>query len=170
MVELGVLAKDEPIELLEGELIIVSPQGPTHSNLTVVIHQLLQRAYGESCFVRAHSPVDASPSSLPEPDLAVVQGDVNDFWQRLPNSSDTVLVVEISLTSTRIDLKKAAIYGRAGFKNYWRIDVAGRRLEMREQPSLNGEYERTRLYSERETVSLPGCNANITVAQLLPRG
>ena len=75
MVETGVLYHGERVELIAGELLVMNPQGATHSSLTVHLHRVLQRAYGSAHHVRDHSPVVGTTDSIPEPDLAVVPGE-----------------------------------------------------------------------------------------------
>ncbi|MEO1171201.1 MAG: Uma2 family endonuclease [Myxococcota bacterium] len=74
MVEAGILSADEPIELLEGELVVVHPQGPSHRSLTVRVHRRLESVYGAGFHVQDHSPIAVAPDSLPEPDVALIRG------------------------------------------------------------------------------------------------
>ncbi|MBA2321966.1 MAG: Uma2 family endonuclease, partial [Deltaproteobacteria bacterium] len=96
MVETGILGEDEPVELLDGELVTVTPQGPMHRALAVVVHDLLRAAFGEGVHVQDHSPIAAEPYSLPEPDVAVIRGAARDFLERHASGADVVLAVEIS--------------------------------------------------------------------------
>jgi Uma2 family endonuclease len=101
MLEVGVLDARSPVELLDGELVEVSPQGPRHSRLTVMIRELLATAFGPGFHLQDHSPIDAGPHSLPEPDVAVVRGDPRDLLDRHPTGAELALVVEVSVTRTR---------------------------------------------------------------------
>lgn len=73
MVETGILREDDPIELIDGELIEMSPQGPLHRSRTVRVRRLLEAAFGTGFHVQDRSPIDAGPSSLPAPDVAVIR-------------------------------------------------------------------------------------------------
>src|SRR5687768_2449561 len=84
MVEVGILGENEPLELLEGELIEVTPQGPPHANVTAVLGSRLARLYGPGFTVRQSAPIDAGERSLPEPDVAVARGDDRAFGTRHP--------------------------------------------------------------------------------------
>jgi len=168
MVESGVLAEDERVELIEGELIVVTPQGPAHSSLTVVLRSRFERAYGARYHVRDHSPVVGTADSIPEPDLAVVRGDPREYLQRLPGPADVELVVEIAQSTLGADRRKAGVYARAGYGCYWLIDVAARRVEVRTGPTQDGVFTRTDVLSADATVTPPGTTTALPVAELLP--
>lgn len=154
------------VELLDGALIDVSPQGPRHSRLAVLVHAALRSAFGDGVHLQDHSPIEAGPHSLPEPDLAVVRGDPRAFLDRHPGPADLELVVEISVTSQAIDRLKGTIYAEAGVPRYWRIDVPARALFDHADP-VDGVWTRVAVLREGELVTLPGA-APIPVAALLP--
>ena len=60
-------------ELIDGELIEMSPQGPLHRARTVRVRRLLEAAFGTGFHVQDRSPIEAGPSSLPAPDVAVIR-------------------------------------------------------------------------------------------------
>ncbi len=167
MVETGVLREDERVELLEGELVVVTPQGPIHSNLTAKIHRCLEGAYGAGHYLRDHSPVAGTNDSIPEPDVAVVRGDLQSFFARLPGPADVPLVVEVSQSTTGIDRRKADIYAQAGYSAYWLIDVDARRVEVRTAPR-DGVYTKTEIVGSDGGVALPGVGTVLPVTELLP--
>ncbi len=168
MVELGILRDDEPLELIDGELVIVSPQGPAHLAVTAGLRRMLEGAYGPRHLGITHSPLLAGDGSLPEPDVMIVRGDHHAFVRRLPTGSDAVLVVEIAQTSQAADRRKAEIYARAGVAVYWLLDLVARRLEVRTGPTEDGQYTETRLLLEDEEVALPGLDQRMAVKDMLP--
>jgi Uma2 family endonuclease len=167
MIEAGILTEDEPLELIDGELFMMSPQGPSHRNLTVLLHDLLSQAYAGRGHIQDHSPIALAPDSMPEPDVAVIRGAVRDYAQRLPGPDDVILVVEIAVTSLRVDRAKARVYARAGISEYWLLDVEGRRLERYARPS-GDSYAVVTILAESESVSPPGVDAAWQVATFLP--
>lgn len=167
MIEAGILHEDDPIELIDGELIERSPQGPLHRSRTVRIRQLLEAAFGRGFHVQDHSPIDAGPNSLPEPDIAVVRGDVDGYSDRHPTGADVALLVEISVTSQRDDRAKVSVYARAGVQVYWNLDVPARRLVVYREPRPElAEYAVTTTYLERDRVEV--AHTTMAVAELLP--
>lgn len=167
MLEAGILLEDEPVELLEGDLVVMSPQSPPHAATTERIARCLESAYGQGFHARRHSPLVAANDSLPEPDVALCQGGVERFEQQHPRGDETLLVAEIAHTSRRIDRRKAAIYARAGVPTYWLVDLVARRLEVRSQPQSDGEYSLIRLLEPGAEVELPVIGKAIPVADFL---
>ncbi len=168
MVDAGVLSPDERVELIEGELVVVTPQGPVHSTLTVLIHAVLQRAYGGGFHVRDHSPVAGTVDSIPEPDVAVVRGDARSFLAALPGPADVILVVEVAHTSLAMDRRKASVYASAGYETYWLLDVESRRLEVRVGRTADGLFTKTEIFADDAEVILPGTSSAVRIADLLP--
>jgi Uma2 family endonuclease len=170
MLEVGILDEDEPVELLEGELVLMSPQDPKHAGTVEWIADLLEKALGPGFHARRHSPIQLDDQSLPEPDLALVHGRRADFRERHPEAGDLVLVVEIAASSHGRDRRKNRLYARAGIPTAWLLDLPNRRLEVRTDPRPDGEYALTRLLGETEWVTVPETNEEIAVAELLPPG
>ena len=168
MVEVGILDEDEPLELLDGELIVMTPQSPVHAMTAEKVRRLLERAYGPGYHTRTHSPLAAGPTSLPEPDISVCRGAVEDYGDRHPSGQDVELVVEIATTSRLVDRAKAPIYALAGVPTYWLLDIPNRRLEVRSDPRLTGEYLVAGVLDASGEVEIPGTGQRIAVVRLLP--
>lgn len=167
MVQTGVLAEDEPIQLIEGELIVMSPQGPEHSTIAEDLADRLRHAYSGTAQPRLQSPIRASDTSMPEPDIAVVRGARRDYLHRHPRGTDTLLVVEIAMTSQRTDRAKANVYAAAGVPEYWIVDLAARRIEAHRDPR-GDHYATVITLAEDASISPPGTTLQWRVADLLP--
>lgn len=168
MVEAGVIDADEPLELIEGELIEVSPQGPQHIRPLAWLTGRLARAYGEGFTVQPQGPIDCGATSRPEPDVAVHPDDGDRAADRLIRGDELLLAIEVAWTSQALDHRKASIYARAGVPEYWLLDVAARRLEIHRSPTAAGHYEIVTLLAETQPVSPPGLDVVWRVADLLP--
>jgi Uma2 family endonuclease len=168
MLEGGVLGEGPHLELIDGEIVKVSPQGPVHIALKNALQQLLQRAYGGGCHVLNQDCVRLSERSLPEPDLAVVRGRPRDYLHRHATSADLHLLVEISVTSQRYDQAKAEVYSRALVPAYWQVDVECRKLVVHSGPRSDGNYRMVKTLSDVDSVTVPGTCAVLSVAHLLP--
>jgi len=167
MVEEGILGEDEPVELLDGELLVTPPQGPSHAAIVSDLGERLRDVYGPRCHVRAQCPLAGAADSLPEPDLAVVHGKARDFVAKHPTGADVVLVVEVARTSQAIDRRKVRAYATIGVPVYWLLDLTARRLEVRSEPA-GDEYRSMRLLGEEESAGLPETSTSWTVGSLLP--
>lgn len=166
MVETGILAEDEPVELLRGDLIVVVPQGDPHAVLTVIVRDRLQPVFASRAHIRDHSPIRADDHSLPEPDVAVVRGDPRAYLDRTPRGPDTILVVEIAVTSQALDRDKAGLYAAAGVPVYWLIDVPRRTVTVHEGPDPEG-YRTIRTLSDDQTLSVPETETALSVRDVL---
>ena len=115
------LLEDEPVELLEGALVEVSPQLEPHARLVALLTRHFTRALSDEWLLRQDLPFLADDLSEPEPDIAVVP------WPRDEQApSAAVLLIEVSHTSLAKDLGvKARVYARADVAEYWVLDLAG---------------------------------------------
>jgi Uma2 family endonuclease len=148
MVDSGAL-EGEPVELLEGLLVeVMSPQSTEHAT---VIARLTRHLAAAQAWLHVQLPLEVPPDSVPEPDLALVEGEP--LPGRHPRTA--LLVVEVSFSSPRIDRGvKADLYARAGVPTYWLIDVLGKAVEVRTDPGPDG-YRRCEVYGLGTTVPSP---------------
>jgi Uma2 family endonuclease len=126
----------------------------------------LEEALGPGFHARAHSPIAGAEHDLPEPDVAVVRGEVEDYRRRHPGGEDILLVVEVARTSQRSDRDKATVYARAGIQTYWLLDLPAYRLEVFSEPALEGRYKEHRVFEAGQVVSVPGTEIELPVASL----
>lgn len=168
MVEAGILAEDEPLELLEGDLVVVSPQDPLHAAATSQIEYLLELHGPPEAFARTHSPIAAAPDSLPEPDVALIRGRRLDFVRRHPAAEDILVVVEVSRTTQTADRAKASIYARAGVPTYWLVDLNARSLQIHSDPRSDGRYGARETYGAADHAPVPGTDTTLPVSDLFP--
>lgn len=124
----------ERVELLEGVLVEVSPQGGRHARLVSALSNALVRALPASLEVRVASPFVADDLSEPEPDLAVVPR------RRTDDHPDrALLLVEVSRTSLAKDLGvKARTYARSAVEQYWVVDVLAEVVHVHSGPLGDG--------------------------------
>lgn len=165
MVDAGILGEDDRVELLDGVLVEMSPQGPPHFEAVVRLNELLVPvATAAGLKVRPQGPLDVeSPISLPEPDLAVAPPG---GWDR--HGGGAVLVIEVSVSSRVVDLgRKAAVYAAAGIPEYWVLDMPNRRLIVHRQPSAQG-YQQVEPVPDNGSVTATEIPFTVAVADLLP--
>jgi Uma2 family endonuclease len=161
MVDSGAL-EGQPVELLEGLLVeVMSPQGAEHA---MVIERLTLHLGAARARLRVQLPLEVPPGSVPEPDLALVEGEP--VPDRHPRTA--LLVVEVSFSSPRIDRGvKAELYARAGVPTYWLVDVLGKTVEVRTDPGPSG-YRGCKVYGPGSSVPSPAAEvADLDVASLL---
>ena len=134
LVALGAFA-DERLELLEGQLVTMSPVGPPHSSAVQRLTELMLPALLGRARVFSQSPFAALDSSEPEPDVAIVP--LGDYHEEHP--SQAYLIIEVAESSLGRDRgQKQRIYARAGVPEYWVVDVEGRCIEVYVEPDFEG--------------------------------
>jgi len=174
MAETGVLARDERVELIEGEILKMSPQGSPH---LTAIHRTLKalfKAFGFEAYVRVQGPLVLGPFSEPEPDLALVPGSELDYSEAHPSTA--LLVVEVSETTIEYDRnRKGSLYARAGIAEYWVLNLVDHALEVYRDPVPSAtapygwEYSSVQRFSAEQSVCpLHAPNGRVSVADLLP--
>ncbi|MGH9186727.1 MAG: Uma2 family endonuclease [Acidimicrobiales bacterium] len=140
LVKLGCFG-DEKIELLEGALVEMSPEGPEHSWVIQRLTKLLIRGLSDEWAVRVGHPWAASDRSEPEPDLAIVE----DLDYRSDHPEKGRLLIEVARSSRRKDLKvKAGVYAAAGLQEYWVFDLVERAVFRHTDPTRDGYRTITR--------------------------
>jgi Uma2 family endonuclease len=126
------LFEDERVELLEGVIVEMSPQSPSHAAAIQRLDRILQRLVGERASIRVQMPFVAGDLSLPEPDVAVVPP--GDYERAHP--AEALLVIEVADSSLRKDrLVKAEIYARAGVPEYWVVGLLDELVEVHTEPA-----------------------------------
>jgi Uma2 family endonuclease len=161
-------------ELLEGEIVVFSPQKPAHFVATDQLADLLRRCFARGYHVRMQGPLDLGTHSEPEPDVAVVKGSRASYRTRHPTSA--VLVVEVSDTTLHNDRnRKGSLYARAGIADYWIVNLVDRRLEVYRQPQPDATqayghgYAASTIFTARQSVRpLAAPRVSVAIADLLP--
>ena len=138
MVETGVLLEDDRVELIEGEIVEMTPIDPSHST---VVHLLARRFFdlGDRAVVRIQDAVRVRPDSEPEPDLVVARPPYQRYLRRHPEPPDILLIVEVARTSVDSDRGvKVPLYGRHGVPETWLADITSGRFEIYREPTPDG--------------------------------
>jgi Uma2 family endonuclease len=124
--------QDERIELLEGMLIPMSPQGAPHASVIELLTEILAHALYGRARVRVQLPFAASDISEPEPDLAVVRRDA----RRDDHPSQASLLIEVADSESRREReRKVRIYARADVPELWFIDLPAEAVTVYREPS-----------------------------------
>jgi Uma2 family endonuclease len=163
----GVFSADARLELIDGEILDMTPQGSRHATAFSLVADAVQRAFGPGYYVRLQLPLALADDSEPEPDVAVVEGGVRDYRDEHPRTA--LLIVEVSDDSLRRDRTvKQRLYARCSVPDYWILSLADAHLEIYRDPGDDG-YRTVIVRRAGETVTpLSRPEATIRVSDLLP--
>lgn len=145
------------VQLIEGRIIQMPPQGHAHVLAVVRTRKALERVFGQGFWIREEKPLNVGAQSDPEPDLAVAQGLPEEFTD---HPATAVLVVEVSDSSLALDRKKADLYASAMVQQYWIVNLPERRLEVHRGPLADASSEFGHRYAIHEVI-MPGQNVMI---------
>src|SRR5229473_8289146 len=162
LIDHGFLNEDDPIELLDGLLLVKEPQHSPHRTAVLLVAKALERAFGEGWFVQTQSPIILDDRSEPEPDACVVRGSPRDYAHAHPTRP--ALVVEVAQSRLRLARgRKARAYARARIVDYWIVNLVDRVLDVHREPAGPGPARR-----HATIAPLAASSAGIRVADLLP--
>jgi Uma2 family endonuclease len=103
MAEAGILSEEDRVELIEGELVTMSPIGSRHAACVKRLVRLLDRAAGDRAIVGAQDPIRLGARSEPQPDVALLRYRPDFYASAHPGPEDVLLVVEVAETSADAD-------------------------------------------------------------------
>ena len=169
MAETGILSPTDRVELISGEILVVSPAGPRHAAVIDAANRALVRLAGDAAIVRIQSTVVLDRFAAPEPDIALLRPRDDFYSGRHPGPADICLIVEVSDSSLEYDTTvKLGMYAILGISEYWVADLQNNQLLVYSQP-VGDTYREMRQMHRGDSVApqlLPDCQ--IPVALLLP--
>jgi Uma2 family endonuclease len=155
MGETGILGGDDRVELLDGEIVEMTPVGPRHASAVDRMTRLFSRLVGETVVVRVQNPIDLGfLASEPQPDLALLKPRADFYATAHPVPEDVLLVVEVMDAPAERDRRlKLPLYARAGLREVWLVDLGAERIEVYRQPEPDG-YRQTHLLRRGESTAI----------------
>lgn len=153
MGEVGIFGEDDRVELLEGEVIEMSPIGKRHFwTVNRLGEALTDRRDLGPYVVSVRNPVIVDEYGEPRPDLALLRRDAS--VDRLPRPEDVLLVIEVADTTLRYDREeKLPRYARAGVPEAWIVNLQDDVVELYAGPGPSGYGPVTRARRGDEAVS-----------------
>jgi len=140
MRETGILTEDDRVELLDGEIYVMSPIGPVHVGLVNKLMKLCEKQVGDRAIISVQNPIRLNLHGEPQPDIAVLNPRDDFYTQALATPDDIFLLVEVSDTTLEYDREqKLPRYAHAHISEVWIVDVGAQIIEQYSQP-LQGVY------------------------------
>ncbi|MDZ7751512.1 MAG: Uma2 family endonuclease [Gammaproteobacteria bacterium] len=167
MVDEGILGPHTRVQLIDGEVIEMLPQGSRHAGVVQLVGEALRKGCPEDAHVRFQLPLALDDHSEPEPELGVVPGVPRDYIKAHPATA--LLVVEVAESSLGLDrTRKHRIYACNTIPEYWIVNLAEVALEVHRSPRGEAYEERRELKAGATIAPLAWEGAPVAVADLLP--
>jgi len=163
MGQAGILSEDDRVELIEGEIIEMSPIGSRHAGTVARIHHLFSTRLGDRAVVWSQNPLLlVRHQSEPQPDVMLLAPRADFYAGALPEPPDVRLLVEVADSSLLYDRRtKFPLYARSGVSEAWLVDLDSGRVEVHRGPSSAG-YRDVRVVGADERLS-PLASPDLTV-------
>ncbi len=135
MGEAGIFHEDDRVELIDGQIVQLSPIGRPHAYAVTMLNNLLASRLAGRALVSPQNPVHLFRDSEPLPDIVLLRLR-SDYKNVDVGPADVLLLVEVADSSLRYDrVVKLRLYARAGIPEVWIVDVAGGRVEVYRRPA-----------------------------------
>lgn len=129
------------VELLEGEVYIMSPMGYRHRYFVAALTEALIKTFAQGAMVMPQCSLIIAPNSEPEPDLMLLRPPLSTYKDRDPYPQDTLLVIEVSDTTLAQDRSlKVPLYAKASIPEIWIVNLLEERLEVYRPPAYDPLY------------------------------
>ena len=155
MVATGIFHEADRVELLFGRIITQLPITDRHSFCVQELNYYMIRHFGDRFIGRQEQPVSLLSHSVPEPDYVLATPHPHRYRNRKPGAEDIQLIIEVAdATLDRDRGAKARLYGMAGIREYWIINLVDDCLEVHTQPNIQaGGYGEVKVYHRGEQLA-----------------
>lgn len=164
MGEAGILSEDARFELIEGEIIEMSPIGTRHAACVDVLARLLRTQVEDFAIVRVQNPVQLSDFSEPQPDVTLMRLRDDFYRYAHPQPADVLLVIEVADTTLETDRQiKVPLYASAGIAEVWIVNLVDEQIETY-AGLTNGAYQSVRHFTRGERAqaqTIPALTLNV---------
>ncbi|APB32931.1 Uncharacterized protein conserved in cyanobacteria [Gloeomargarita lithophora Alchichica-D10] len=135
MGKLGIFHPEVRVELINGEIIIMSPVGLKHSVTINRLNRFLVQSMGEMGIVSVQNSFRMPDYSEPEPDILVLKPREDFYAGKFPLAEDILLLIEVADSSLRYDQTiKLSLYAEQHIAEYWIANLERDVLEIYRQP------------------------------------
>lgn len=167
MAESGILPGDGRVELIDGEIVDMSPIGPFHSGALIDFVEHFAAISAGRWRLLTQSPLSLSPFDMPEPDVALLRPSDHGYKKAHPVAADVFLLIEVADSSLSYDQSvKLPLYANHGIPEVWILNVPQRQLEVYRLPA-SGRYEEKTVFKSGTVAPVAFPDAGIEVGELI---
>ncbi len=139
MGEAGILRQSDRVELIDGEIVQMTPIGASHAGCVNRLNRLFVLTAGDRAVITVQNPISIPPRSELQPDLALLRPRADLYARAHPEPADVWLVVEVADTSAAFDRAvKIPVYAQANVPEVWLVDLPSERVEVYRRPAQGG--------------------------------
>lgn len=151
LAEVGIIKETDRVELINGDIITMSPINSTHAGMVDLLMELLIVKLYKKATIKGQNPILLPTKSAPEPDIVIARLRDDFYSEKHPESNDIHVVIEVSDSTLDYDQRdKKNIYARANIQEYWIVNLIERQIEIYRQPK-NGDYHFKQIISQEES-------------------
>ena len=155
MGEVGILPPDVRVELVDGEIKRMPPIHPPHASIVDRLNSALSRLPAGLAIVRVQNPIRLDDYNEPQPDVTVLRFRDDFYGSQHPTPTNVLLAIEVADTSLSYDRdEKMPLYGRAGIREAWLVDVQSGTITVFTKPHAGGYGQQRMLSRGQEIVSV----------------
>ncbi len=168
MIESGILTDRDRVELLNGEIIEMSPVGRRHAACVDRLTELLILRLASKAIVRTQNPIRLSDDSEPQLDIAILRRRDDFYATGHPQPADIFLVIEVVDTTIEFDREiKIPTYAQEQIPIVWLVDLNAEVVEVFQEPTAQG-YRNSQRFQAGQMLTIPNFSEiQIGVDQIL---
>lgn len=168
MVESGIIAEGERVELIRGEIIQMAAIGRRHAASVNRLVRLFSQVIGDRAIISPQNPVQLDNNSEPQPDIALLHPRSDFYEAGHPQPQDIFLLVEVADTTVEADREiKIPLYAEPGIIEVWLVDINAQCVEVYRQPTPTGYQSIQKLHRGQTLAIQAFLDINITIDQIL---
>ena len=167
LAQLGILKEDDKVELIQGEIVEMSPIGPKHASTVIRIVRLLTEIFKETYLISPQNPIQLGTESEPEPDIVILKERVDFYATRHPKAEDVIFIIEVADSTLQYDTAvKLPLYAQAGIAEYWIVELQLHQLIIHTLPN-RATYQQRQCFQIGEEVLSPVLPSPIALVDLI---
>jgi Uma2 family endonuclease len=153
MIATGILTEEDRVELIDGEIIAMSPINVRHAACVKRLNELFSDRKAKRYIVGVQDPIRLDERSVPEPNVVLLRRRPDFYRGGHPEPEDVILIIEVADTSLAYDQGvKASLYARASIEEFWLVNLAENNVVVYREPGPNG-YASQQAKTEGMTIS-----------------
>ena len=168
MSEVGIFSENDKVELINGEIIEMSPIGRRHTACVNRLNSVFSQLLGKKVIIAVQNPIILNNLSEPQPDIALLKPRADFYESGHPQPQDVFLLIEVADSSLEYDRDvKIPLYASSGITEVWLVDIYEQVIIVYRYPSENG-YSDIQKLSRGEKMSIQAFpEVNLVVDDIL---